>query len=361
VVKFLHEHGAADDVRVANKSGLTPLHAASSNGHLEVVKFLHEHGAADDVRVADTSGCTPLHAASTNGHLEVIKFLHEHGAAHDVRVSDKNGCTPLFGASDGGHLDVVKFLFECDVAHNRQFSGAGDGVFTASSSHGYLLNAANSLRQTPLHAAFYSRQTHVMDFLLQQNARTDLKDCYGRDVWDWARSCGTCHLMTKESSEVHEATPAPHQYQILRSTIVSLAREIEKGSYFELGNALLLVGDVENASVAYEQLFEYDSGGNVTSSRYSCDNCFSFNEKCLQVCLSCATLAVCKKCMAEEKPLRSVLLPCRDHPHLQVPREKWQNDVKQCLLLEYDKNSWLDALGAKYSSRSQEPGVDRIS
>ena len=58
---------------------LTPLHVASSGGHIEIVKLLLKHGAlvnAVDTKYANTS----LHLASWNNHLEVVKLLVTHGA-----------------------------------------------------------------------------------------------------------------------------------------------------------------------------------------------------------------------------------------------------------------------------------------
>jgi hypothetical protein len=62
--KLLLEKGA--DAAVADGDGQTPLHWASSKGHIDVVKLLLEKRA--DAAVADGDGWTPLHWASINGH-----------------------------------------------------------------------------------------------------------------------------------------------------------------------------------------------------------------------------------------------------------------------------------------------------
>lgn len=70
------------------------LRLASQDGHIDVVGLLIENGA--DIEVADKGGLTPLHEASCNGHIDVVGLL-ENGA--DVAVVNKDGWTPLHRAS----------------------------------------------------------------------------------------------------------------------------------------------------------------------------------------------------------------------------------------------------------------------
>src|SRR6266851_2438845 len=93
--RFLVEHGA--DAAAQNNVGETPLHLVSSGGHLDLAWFLVEHGADVAARNKDEStplhesghldlawllvehGAnaqnsfeeTPLHFASSNGHLDL--------------------------------------------------------------------------------------------------------------------------------------------------------------------------------------------------------------------------------------------------------------------------------------------------
>jgi len=88
--------------------GVTPLYAASKNGHLDVARLLVEAGA--DIDKAKDNGYTSLHIASLWGHLEVVKYLVEQGADKDKATNV--GRTPLYIASAIGRVDVVRVLLE---------------------------------------------------------------------------------------------------------------------------------------------------------------------------------------------------------------------------------------------------------
>jgi hypothetical protein len=83
----------------------TPLHRASSEGHVDVARVLLEHGAVATAR--DVGGRTPLHEASKQGYVKLARVLLEHGAvatAQDGRV---------------GH--------HCIVRHNGEIHRTGAG------------------------------------------------------------------------------------------------------------------------------------------------------------------------------------------------------------------------------------------
>jgi FOG: Ankyrin repeat len=65
------------DPNVRERHGVTPLHYAARNGHLDVVEFLLEHGA--DPNVQDNDGKTPLHYATTHCNFAEASVLLDYG------------------------------------------------------------------------------------------------------------------------------------------------------------------------------------------------------------------------------------------------------------------------------------------
>lgn len=65
--------------------------SCAASGDLEGLIRLHNTGVQLDE--GDYDHRTPLHLASSGGHLEIIKFLISHGAQKNPR--DRWGATPL--------------------------------------------------------------------------------------------------------------------------------------------------------------------------------------------------------------------------------------------------------------------------
>ncbi|XP_053393565.1 serine/threonine-protein phosphatase 6 regulatory ankyrin repeat subunit A-like [Mercenaria mercenaria] len=89
----------------------------------KVVKKLLDH---TDVRIAEKDGYTPLHAAVHKGHLEIVKLL---GPLADVNAQDKYGKTPLHTACDEMNLDIFKILVEDFKADYRMRTKSNKTIF----------------------------------------------------------------------------------------------------------------------------------------------------------------------------------------------------------------------------------------
>jgi hypothetical protein len=94
-------------------SGLTPLHYAAREGHLDCVRLLLRVGAVVD-RPSRAGGATALHRAAFMGHCAVLKALLEAGA--DARLQDGDGETALHKAAAQGHAAAVELLLRAAPA-----------------------------------------------------------------------------------------------------------------------------------------------------------------------------------------------------------------------------------------------------
>ncbi|KAF2825558.1 ankyrin [Ophiobolus disseminans] len=92
----------------ADSHGWSPLHWASSNGHVQIVAALLEAGA--NINLTDKSSWTPLFWAVVRGQKAVAQLLMDHGSSPFAQ--DQSGFTPVHWAVLGGDGDLTTLLLE---------------------------------------------------------------------------------------------------------------------------------------------------------------------------------------------------------------------------------------------------------
>lgn len=92
-------------VEVRTASDESPLMLAALKGYYETCQQL----IARDADV-NKPGWTPLHYASTSGHLSIMRLLLDHHAYIDA--ASPNGSTPLMMAAMYGTVDALKLLID---------------------------------------------------------------------------------------------------------------------------------------------------------------------------------------------------------------------------------------------------------
>ncbi|MBC8378670.1 MAG: ankyrin repeat domain-containing protein [Planctomycetes bacterium] len=105
IAEILLKSGA--NVDTLNYQKWTPLYFVAMNGKdTRIAQLLIDYGA--DVHHKTDGSSTPLHAAATNGNLELIKILIDYGAdVNDISMSNR---TPLDYAALEGNTEAVKLL-----------------------------------------------------------------------------------------------------------------------------------------------------------------------------------------------------------------------------------------------------------
>lgn len=132
--------------------GMTPLHWAAQNGHVDVAIFLIANRADVNARTTGdkySAGQTPLHEAAWRGQKDVAALLLARKA--EVDAKDVLGRTPLCFAVMENHTDVAKLL----IANKAD------------------VNAKSENDETPLYYAAARGQREAAELLLANGANVD--------------------------------------------------------------------------------------------------------------------------------------------------------------------------------------------
>lgn len=244
IVDLLLQRGA--DIHLSDANDISPLLMAVENNQVETAKLLIVQGA--DLNQQDWYGRSPLWEAinvrnlyihndlfnnfvsNRNELLDLIKLLIEQGADVNVRTSesppirhhllsitgtlewvDFTGQTPFIRAARAGDMAVLELLLENNAdPHITTFEGtnalmAAAGInwvvsqtWTESPENllaavklcfelGMDVNHANSMGLAAIHGAANRGSNDIIEFLVENGARLDIKDNEGRSPLDWAK------------------------------------------------------------------------------------------------------------------------------------------------------------------------------
>jgi uncharacterized protein len=236
---------AGADLEGTEANAITPLIMAITNDRMDVAKVLIERGA--DVNVRDWYGRTPLWSAvevrnlyvsnktfrnyvDRKPVLEVIRLLLEHGADPNARTKesppvresllpitwslewvDFTGQTPFLTAALAGDVTVMRLLLQHNADPSIATFGGTTPLMAAAGvnwvvsqtytegpkalleavklcvSLGNDVNAVNSMGLTAVDGAANRGSDDIIEYLVAQGAKLDVKDKEGRTPLDWAR------------------------------------------------------------------------------------------------------------------------------------------------------------------------------
>ena len=151
---------------LADAEGRVALHYAAAGGQRKALKTLRSLylNPAAPIEARDHDGLTPLHAASERGHLQLVRFLL--GTRSELTASRKMEM-PVHLAARQGHASVVQLLLS-----------KGAGV------------SQKSELGTPLHAAIMSGCRNTTELLLKRKAPVHERDSKGNQALHVAAKYG---------------------------------------------------------------------------------------------------------------------------------------------------------------------------
>ena len=216
-----------------NDRGVTPLHLAAAEGHLEICKQMlnviepENDECLDDLNPKDNEGSTPLHYSALNGHMSICRLLLRNLVLKDLLVDinpkNKFGFTPLHFAEKNGHLPIVEmFVHNIDdlrVTNRNMFTpmhfAANNGYLEVSKmllKKMTIKNPKDVQGITPLHLAANTGRSAIFQLIYDQIPKTEKEqnppDDYGNTPLHFAVRSGRvaiCAIIFKNLEFVHPA------------------------------------------------------------------------------------------------------------------------------------------------------------
>ncbi|KAL8800854.1 MAG: hypothetical protein Q9182_004874 [Xanthomendoza sp. 2 TL-2023] len=162
VVQLLLDVGAAIDFR--GEYYKTALWLAAKDGRDTIARLLLSQGTNVD---ADFHGITPLHIACEQGHVEVVQSLLDFNADTNIR-GDNDGRNALHLAARSSVPAIVRLVL----------------------NQGVEVNARSSDKMTPLHIACLQENVEIVQSLLDFNADINLHNNKGENPLHFAARSG---------------------------------------------------------------------------------------------------------------------------------------------------------------------------
>lgn len=196
-VELLLEHQSKPNLKLTDKNGNMILHSLSSHTDEKTIELLSRAGA--DVDVKNLQGETPLLIAVIRENIDAFKALRREGA--DVKVCSPITGTLLHAASRAGRFDLFAEVQAagCDVAVARSLGFKETLLYSLASSSSKGLNqrqiaeyliveakedvneeSPGTVFGFPILAALFSSAKLVTDYLIEWEARLDVRDAMGR-------------------------------------------------------------------------------------------------------------------------------------------------------------------------------------
>ncbi|CAK1554642.1 unnamed protein product [Leptosia nina] len=164
-----------------DRTGCSPLHYASREGHIRSLQNLIILGAC--INLKNNNNESPLHFAARYGRYHTVsQLLDSDKGTFIINESDGEGLTPLHIASREGHTRVVHLLLNRGALLHRDHNGRNPLHLAAMcgytqtiellhSVHSHLLDQMDKDGNTPLHLATMENRPNSIALLLSMGCR----------------------------------------------------------------------------------------------------------------------------------------------------------------------------------------------
>ncbi|KAK7083896.1 hypothetical protein SK128_008567 [Halocaridina rubra] len=212
-IRFLISKGADSNAQT-KLLGLSALHIAVANGHVDASNALIENNAF--LNIKDNNGLTPLHMSIVGNGVTTDLLLGKQTI--DVNAVDENGLTPLHYAARGSRKEIVsKLLQHKDTDVNVRTSSllaplhfasiSGDAVITDLLRAGAEISATDEDGSTPLHyGSFYGNRNAVLELLMYDTLLESVKNNAGKTALDFATENGKHSVIEVFGKDINTLT-----------------------------------------------------------------------------------------------------------------------------------------------------------
>jgi ankyrin repeat protein len=172
------------------QGGITPMHFAARQGHIDAVRALLDNGVSVNILTASDK-TSPLLIATINGHFDLAKMLLERGA--DPNIASENGATSLYAVLNcewapkslypqpraylnqkTSYLDLMQALLD---------KGANPNVRLRKkvwySGYSFDLSGVDEIGATPFWRAAYASDVVAMKMLVAHGADPNIPSMKG--------------------------------------------------------------------------------------------------------------------------------------------------------------------------------------
>ncbi|KAK3997549.1 ankyrin repeat-containing domain protein [Cladorrhinum sp. PSN332] len=231
ILAMLLSHGLTELIDTQDSHGRTALMSASANGHNLAVKLLLGQGAS--ILLKEGEGLTALHLAVLDGHIEVAEVLLKH---QDIDNSQRDKALNL--AAERGDEQIVRLLLDSGAdANGKDDAGNTALMFAVPQGRGEVarvlleggsdVDAKDIHDNTLLHWAI--RYPGILQLLLESGANVHAKNHQGKAALHWAVQEGqtkSVRLLLQAGSEINAKDK--HGFTPLHSAALKGHRDIVK-------------------------------------------------------------------------------------------------------------------------------------